>query len=417
MKVDFERLQWENYPSTNTPLNADNLNRLEEGVAGLYSDVSEIQEELGEGVGEYVTDWLDEHVDPVGAAVVVDNTLTIEGAAADAKKTGDEISDLKDGLSDMDDRVTALEEGGSGGSLTEDIKQALLQIAEKVVYVDEHGQDYYDALEAALYPSADLVSISAVYTQSRTVYDTDSLDSLKSDLVVTALYDDQSTATVTAYTLSGTLETGTSTITVTYGGKTTTFNVTVSHNSALYNWDFTNSWTDSIQGVIATSVGNAEVSRDSNGLNFVNGRECVDLGILFAKNRTYELDFVDLDIQYTTAHNRLIMYGTANETGTGILLFKKDQGWALYSGSWGLYGSQVSTRESLGSSGTVKITVDSEGSCSLYLNGTLIGTPTTKIGTITDNSHVWIASNSADATGGSIYNCKVTAFRVYEGVA
>ena len=97
MRVDFERLQWENYPSTNTPLNADNLNRLEEGVAGLYSDVSEIQEELGE-VGEYVTDWLDEHVDPVGSAVVVDDTLTIEGAAADAKKTGDEISSVKDGL-------------------------------------------------------------------------------------------------------------------------------------------------------------------------------------------------------------------------------------------------------------------------------------------------------------------------------
>lgn len=61
MKVDFERLHWENYPSTDTPINADNLNRLEEGVAGLYSDVSEIQEELGGGVGEYVTEWLTEH--------------------------------------------------------------------------------------------------------------------------------------------------------------------------------------------------------------------------------------------------------------------------------------------------------------------------------------------------------------------
>lgn len=74
-----------------------------------------------------------------------------------------------------------------------------------------------------------LVSISAVYTQSGTVYDTDSLDSLKSDLVVTAIYDDSSTATVSGldYTLSGTLAVGTSTITVTYEGLTTTFNVTV----------------------------------------------------------------------------------------------------------------------------------------------------------------------------------------------
>lgn len=75
-----------------------------------------------------------------------------------------------------------------------------------------------------------LSSISAVYTQSGTVYTTDSLDSLKSDLVVTATYSDSSTATVPSadYTLSGTLAVGTSTITVTYGGKTSTFNVTVS---------------------------------------------------------------------------------------------------------------------------------------------------------------------------------------------
>ena len=75
---------------------------------------------------------------------------------------------------------------------------------------------------------ATVSSISAVYTQSGTVYDTDSLDSLKSDLVVTAHYTDSTSETVTTYTLSGTLSVGTSTITVSYGGKTTTFNVTVS---------------------------------------------------------------------------------------------------------------------------------------------------------------------------------------------
>lgn len=120
-----------------------------------------------------------------------------------------------------------LQKKGDGNALTDDVKQALLQIASKVAYIDENGQDYYDALESALYPDTSLVSISAVYTQSGTVYDSDSLDSLKADLVVTAHYDDSSTEVVTAYTLSGTLEVGTSTITVAYGGKTTTFDVTV----------------------------------------------------------------------------------------------------------------------------------------------------------------------------------------------
>lgn len=75
----------------------------------------------------------------------------------------------------------------------------------------------------------ELSSITATYTQSGTVYDTDSLDSLKSDLVVTANYSDGTSETVTDYTLSGTLAEGTSVVTVSYGGKTATFNVTVTH--------------------------------------------------------------------------------------------------------------------------------------------------------------------------------------------
>ena len=118
-------------------------------------------------------------------------------------------------------------EAQSGGGLTDGIKQALLQIAQKVAYIDEDGQDYYDALEGALYPPATLVSISAVYTQSGTVYDTDSLDDLKSDLVVTAIYDNGTSKAVTTYALSGSLVTGESIITVTYGGKTATFTVLV----------------------------------------------------------------------------------------------------------------------------------------------------------------------------------------------
>ena len=72
-----------------------------------------------------------------------------------------------------------------------------------------------------------LTGIEAVYTQSGTVYDTATLDDLEDDLVVTGTYDDSSTETITDYTLSGTLAEGTSTITVSYGGKTTTFTVTV----------------------------------------------------------------------------------------------------------------------------------------------------------------------------------------------
>jgi len=125
-------------------------------------------------------------------------------------------------------KLNHMEDGIAASDLSESVKTALLQIASKVAYIDDQGQEYYDALEEALYPEKTLTSITAEYTQTSTVYATTSLDSLKSDLVVTANYDDASTATVTTYTLSGTLSVGTSTITVTYSGFTDTFEVTVS---------------------------------------------------------------------------------------------------------------------------------------------------------------------------------------------
>lgn len=121
----------------------------------------------------------------------------------------------------------AARQSGGGSDLTPAVKTALLDCFAHVAWAVEDGQQYYDALRDALYA---LQSISAAYTQSGTVYDTDSLDSLKADLVVTATYGDGSTQTVPAesYTLSGTLTAGTSTITVSYGDKTTTFDVVVS---------------------------------------------------------------------------------------------------------------------------------------------------------------------------------------------
>lgn len=169
---------------------------------------------------------------------IADAEDDVEQITGDIETIQSDISGLKSDIGDLEDLettdksslVNAINEArGSGGSgLTEEIKQALLQIANSVAYPDEDGQTYIDALEQALYPPAELASISAVYTQSGTVYDTDTLDSLKTDLVVTAHYDDSTTENVSAYTLSGTLTEGTSTITVAYGGMTTTFNVTVS---------------------------------------------------------------------------------------------------------------------------------------------------------------------------------------------
>lgn len=48
-------------------------------------------------------------------------------------------------------KVTEYEFGEAGGGISSDVKSALLACFAKVAWTDEHGQDYYDALEAALY--------------------------------------------------------------------------------------------------------------------------------------------------------------------------------------------------------------------------------------------------------------------------
>lgn len=152
-----------------------------------------------------VTAWLGEH--PEATTTVQDGSITEQK---------------------LDPYLTAKV---NGGGISNAVKVALLAILEKVAYTDDQGQTYLDALETALYPPADLLSISAVFNQgSAAIYDTDSLDTLKQYLTVTAHMSDGTSNTVTTYTLSGTLAEGTSTIVVAYGGKTTTFTVTVSED-------------------------------------------------------------------------------------------------------------------------------------------------------------------------------------------
>ena len=60
------------------------------------------------GMQKSVSDYLDEHLtNPTNPPI--DTSLTIAGAAADAKTAGDFISRVKEDLQDLLTRVTALE--------------------------------------------------------------------------------------------------------------------------------------------------------------------------------------------------------------------------------------------------------------------------------------------------------------------
>ena len=72
-----------------------------------------------------------------------------------------------------------------------------------------------------------LESITATFNSSASITTDNVLDDLRPYLTVRALYSDGTTETVSNYTLSGNLNAGTNTITVTYSGKTATFAVYV----------------------------------------------------------------------------------------------------------------------------------------------------------------------------------------------
>lgn len=75
-----------------------------------------------------------------------------------------------------------------------------------------------------LLPEINVTSVIAEFTQGeRTIFDIEGIDSLRKYLKVTANYEDGTSEIAEYYTLSGTLTDGVSMITVSFGGKTTTF--------------------------------------------------------------------------------------------------------------------------------------------------------------------------------------------------
>ena len=144
------------------------------------------------------------------------------GAVTVSPASNQQVQDAVDAYLDEHPAMT--------GMFTNEAKNALLALLEKVAYIDQNGQTYLNNLRTLL--AATVTSISAVFTQgANVVYDTDSLDSLKPMLVVTATYSDGTSGTLldSEYTLSGTLTVGTSTITVTCGEATDILTVAVTH--------------------------------------------------------------------------------------------------------------------------------------------------------------------------------------------
>ena len=157
------------------------------------------------------------------ASGVIDQTLTVQGAAADSAKVGQELSDLKS-------EITQLE------AIPWAVKQAMDTLFQNVIF--KNTNVYTDELATfhAWASAINLLSISTVFNQGQhVIYTDDSLEYLKRYLTVTANYDDGTSGTVSDYTLSGELTEGTSVVTVAYGGKSASINVSVTASPLVYS--------------------------------------------------------------------------------------------------------------------------------------------------------------------------------------
>lgn len=82
-------------------------------VEVLLQQLNELIEDIGGGSvdPEVITAWLAENIHD---GAVIDSSLTVEGAAADSKKTGTEISQLKEDLSDVNAELADVRVGADG---------------------------------------------------------------------------------------------------------------------------------------------------------------------------------------------------------------------------------------------------------------------------------------------------------------
>lgn len=264
-------------------------------------------------------------------------------------------------------------------------------------------------------------SITATYTQSGTVYDTDSLDSLKADLVVTANYSGGTSETVPAstYTLSGTLATGTSTITVEYAGLTDTFDVTVTHaDNSLYSWDFKTGLTDSKQGIVATTTA---TQTSGTGLVYdATNQWTLVTGISSILGKTVEIDVVEIGTRVGGNHRRLFLFYGTNASQQAGFICNAGSTWKYYSGQAWDTNSIDGADASYFNGKTVKIDVSDTGA--ITVSRKTIGAADSTYEQVYASSIGAISTITADATHCSIGlntssdglgNATISGMRIY----
>lgn len=288
--------------------------------------------------------------------------------------------------------ISQIEEEAIELSIPRVVKNAIYTILQNVAFINDDGYSSELLQIRAWAENMVLISISATFTQgSASIYETDSLDKLKQYLVVTATYDDSSTAVLndSDYSLSGTLTVGTSTITVNCQGKTDTFTVVVSASPYLY-----------ILPSTFTSTG-------SNS---------IDTGFMPEKSKVYTI--LCECTESTASSTAVFIYGNRKTASSSGYI-----GLTTQSGSvWGM-GLTYNGRQSIGSNifrSVAIMTIDSSGAASVSLSykigsgaiATASNSYNTDITSSTNAKNICLGDCVDNSTG---FTGAISYFAIYDG--
>ena len=234
-----------------------------------------------------VSDWLDEHPEA---------TTTVEDGSISYAK--------------LDSQLKANQNA---------VKAALLACFSKVAWIDGNGQNYYNALYAALYPSAYPLIVSEFVPGSHIVYANDALETLKPYLTVTYYTSESDSGTVinaSNYQLSGDLSDGSNSVIVEYNTYTATFTVTAQQFTTIG----LNKW-----GTATFTVG-----QETNAFSLRNPID--NRAVIVTASNNVRLKSMSLDYSTPTtvtnyspiripkdAQNAVYSFGTAGWTAVAIL--------------------------------------------------------------------------------------------------
>ena len=296
----------------------------------------------------------------------------------------------------------------SGGGITSDVRDALLNCFAHVTWADAYGPEYYNALDAALNGKT-VVGITATFDQSSaSVSVITPLELLRPYLTVTLDYDDTSSFEVNNYTLSGTLTVGTSTITVTYNGYTTTFTVNVSATEVdpvfgtLFHYidfryaDSSSNFVDAFDASKYATIGSGCTYTEGTGVQgFVSSTAYITLPAFsdMQVNDAFVLEFGEITWSAGSNHGRLLMY-----SGDSGLIYRSGSYWNYYGGSG--WGNNISASQNYFSNAKLGVKVIASNQLEIYKDGVLLGTETNSaISYLINGNALTIGSPSAQGYG------------------